>query len=271
MRSLQTDQILHEAALTTLFTGTTLLGRPSWGAWVSYALGSANEDLPEFVVLLSGADRVAPLHPRLWHSGFLPGRHQGVPFRSGKDPVLFVESPPGVDVEGNRRILDAVNEINRLEAEESGDADVLARIQSYEMAGRMQTSVPELSDLSQESPETLARYGANPKEQSYANNCLLARRLVERGVRFVQVCDGGWDHHFNIPRVLPRKCEQVDQPTAALIEDLRERGMLEDTVVIFTGEFGRTSYCEGPLSFRTYGRDHNALANSVLLAGGGFK
>ena len=271
IRSLQTDQILHEAALTQLFTGTTLLGRPSWGAWVSYALGTANEDLPEFVVLLSGADRVAPLHPRLWHSGFLPGRHQGVPFRSGEEPVLFVKSPPGVDPEGNKRILDAVNEINQIDAERSGEADILARIQAYEMAGRMQTSVPELSDLSKETPETLEMYGADPKRQSYANNCLLARRLVERGVRFVQICDGGWDHHFNIPRRLPQKCEQVDKPTAALITDLKERGLLDDTIVLFTGEFGRTAYCEGPLSYRTYGRDHNALCASMLVAGGGFK
>ncbi len=271
VKSLQTDHVLHEAAMTSLFTGTPLLGRPSWGAWVSYALGSLNKDLPEFVVLLSGGERLAPLHPRVWHSGFLPGKHQGVPFRSGGEPVLFVKSPPGVTKESDANVVDAISKLNEIEQQRTGDDSIQARINAYEMAGRMQSSVPELADISKESPEVLKKYGAQPGQTSFANNCLLARRLCERGVRFIQVADGGWDHHGNIPRALPNKCEQVDKPASALLSDLEESGMLEDTIVMFTGEFGRTSYCEGSLSYRTYGRDHNARVNSVLLAGGGFK
>lgn len=271
IRSLQTDHVLHEAAMTILFTGTPLLGRPSWGSWTSYALGDGRGNLPEFVVLLSNPDPSTPLHPRLWHNGFLAGRHQGVPFRSGKEPVLFVHNPPGVDAAARARQLAALRELNALEAARSGDPDAEARIAAFETAARMQTSVPELADLSQESPETLAEYGAEPGEASFAANCVLARRLLERGVRFVQLCDAGWDHHYGIPRVLPKKCEQVDKPTAALIRDLRRRGLLDDTIVVFAGEFGRTPYCEGPLAFDSYGRDHNALASSVLVAGGGFR
>jgi hypothetical protein len=271
VRSLQTDHVLHEAAMTILFTGTQLLGRPSFGAWVSYALGTLNENIPEFVVLLSGGKGGTPLHPRLWHNGFLPGRHQGVQFRSGGDPVLFASNPPGIDTKARRSVLDAIAALNELEQRSVGDPDITTRTQAYEMAARMQTSVPELADLSKEPQDVLDAYGATPGKESFANNCLLARRLVERGVRFVQICDGGWDTHFEIPTVLPKKCQDVDKPTAALIKDLKERGLLEDTIVMFTGEFGRTSYCEGPLSFDSYGRDHQALCNSVLLAGGGFK
>ncbi|MEZ6038257.1 MAG: DUF1501 domain-containing protein [Planctomycetota bacterium] len=271
IRSLQTDHVLHEAAMTILFTGTQLLGRPSWGAWTSYALGDQKGNLPEFVVLLSNPDPATPLHPRLWHNGFLPGRHQGVPFRSGKEPVLFVKNPPGVDDKLRHRQLDALQQLGELEAQRTGDPDAAARLAAFETAARMQTSVPELTDLSDEPADVLEMYGAEPGESSFANNCLLARRLLERGTRFVQLCDAGWDHHFNIPRVLPTKCEQVDKPTAALIKDLKQRGMLDDTIVVFAGEFGRTPYCEGPLAFDSYGRDHNALACSVLVAGGGFK
>lgn len=271
VRSLQTDHVLHEAAMTILFTGTQLLGRPSWGAWTSYALGSENQNIPEFVVLLSGGDGGTPLHPRLWHNGFLPGRYQGVQFRSGGDPVLYVKNPDGVSDGARRPVLDAVKALNEIEAQNTGDPDVTTRTQAYEMAARMQTSVPELADLKSESAETLANYGAEPGKNSFAANCLLARRLAERGVRFIQICDGGWDHHFRIPTALPRKCEDVDKPTAALIRDLKERGLLDDTIVMFTGEFGRTAYCEGPLSFDSYGRDHSALSNGVLIAGGGFK
>jgi len=271
IRSLQTDHVLHEAAMTILFTGTQLLGRPSWGAWTSYALGDQRGNLPEFVVLLSNPNPATPLHPRLWHNGFLAGRYQGVPFRSGKEPVLFIENPPGVDEKLRRRQLDALAELNRLEAARTGDPDAEARLAAFETAAKMQTSVPDLADLKDEPQELLDDYGAEPGEDSFANNCLLARRLLERGVRFVQLCDAGWDHHFNIPRVLPKKCEQVDKPTAALIRDLKQRGMLDDTIVVFAGEFGRTPYCEGPLSFDSYGRDHNALACSVMVAGGGFR
>lgn len=271
IRSLQTDHVLHEAAMTILFTGTQLLGRPSWGAWTSYALGDGKANLPEFVVMLSNPDPATPLHPRLWHNGFLAGRYQGVPFRSGKEPVLFVRNPPGVDDAARKRQLAAIAELNQLEAARTGDPDAQARLASFETAAKMQLAVPELVDLSQESPETLEDYGAEPGKESFANNCLLARRLLERGVKFVQLCDAGWDHHFGIPKVLPRKCEQVDKPTAALIRDLKKRGMLDDTIVVFAGEFGRTPYCEGPLAFDSYGRDHNALACSVVVAGGGFR
>jgi len=271
IRSLQTDHVLHEAAMTILFTGTPLLGRPSWGAWTSYALGDGKGNLPEFVVLLSNPDPGTPLHPRLWHNGFLAGRHQGVPFRSGKEPVLFVDNPPGVDKTARERQLQALRELNERESKRTGDPDADARLAAYETAARMQTSVPELADLKQEPPELLEEYGAEIGRPSFANNCVLARRLLERGVRFVQVCDAGWDHHYDIPRVLPKKAEQVDKPTAALLRDLKRRGMLDDTIVVFAGEFGRTPYCEGPLAFDTYGRDHNALAGSVLVAGGGFK
>ena len=271
IRSLQTDHVLHEAAMTILFTGTPLLGRPSWGAWTSYALGDGKGNLPEFVVLLSNPDPATPLHPRLWHNGFLAGRHQGVPFRSGKEPVLFVDNPPGVDAAARARQLQALRALNEREAARSGDPDAQARLAAFETAARMQTGVPELADLRQEPPELLEEYGAEIGRDSFATNCVLARRLLERGVRFVQLCDAGWDHHYNIPRALPKKAEQVDKPTAALIRDLKRRGMLDDTIVVFAGEFGRTPYCEGPLAFDTYGRDHNALAGSVLVAGGGFK
>ncbi|HEU4417983.1 MAG TPA: DUF1501 domain-containing protein [Planctomycetota bacterium] len=271
IRSVQTDHVLHEAAMTILFTGTQLLGRPSWGAWTSYALGDGKANLPEFVVMLSNPDSATPLHPRLWHNGFLEGRHQGVPFRGGAEPVLFVKNPPGVDDKVRARQLAALKELDQLEAARTGDPDALARLASFETAARMQTSVPELADLSKEPPEVIEEYGAEAGKESFANNCLMARRLLERGVRFVQLCDAGWDHHYNIPRVLPRKCEQVDKPVAALIRDLRRRGMLDDTIVVFAGEFGRTPYCEGPLAFDSYGRDHNALACSVLVAGGGFR
>lgn len=271
VRSLATDHVLHEAAMTILFTGTQLLGRPSFGSWVSYGLGSENENIPEFVVLLSGGVGGTPLHPRLWHNGFLDGRYQGVQFRSGAEPVLFAKNPEGVIDASRKPVLEAVKALNDIYGARAGDPDVTTRTHSYEMAARMQTSVPELTDFSQEAPDVLEMYGAEPGKESFANNCLLARRLAERGVRFIQICDGGWDHHFRIPSMLPKKCEDVDKPFAALIRDLKQRGMLEDTLVMFTGEFGRTSYCEGPLSFASYGRDHNQLVNSVLLAGGGIK
>ena len=271
IRSIQTDHVLHEAAMTIMFTGTPLLGRPSFGSWVNYGLGSAAKNLPDFVVLLSNGDGATPLHPRLWHNGFLPGRFQGVNFRSGPEPVLFVKNPPGVDDKSRARQLESLRSLDALEAAASGDPDTAARMASYEMAARMQLSVPELNDLSKEPPEVLEAYGAEPGKESFASNCILARRLLERGVRFVQLCDGNWDHHFNIPTVLPKKCDDVDRPTAAFIKDLKERGLLDDTIVIFTGEFGRTPYCEGPLAFNSYGRDHNNLAMSILVAGGGFR
>jgi uncharacterized protein (DUF1501 family) len=272
VRSMQTDHVLHEAAMSILFTGSQQLGRPSWGSWVTYALGSENKDLPEFVVMLSGTrDGGSPPHPRMWHNGYLAGRHQGCPFRSGKEPVFFVANPEGIDAKARRRILDSVKALNEIEAATSGDPEVATRVQAYEMAARMQTSVPELTDLSKEPADVLEQYGAEPGKETFANNCLLARRLAERGVRFIQIMDGGWDHHYNIPVMLKQKMEQADKPIAALLRDLKHRGLLEDTIVIFCGEFGRTSYCEGPMSFASYGRDHQQLCGGLLVIGGGFR
>src|SRR5262245_13301046 len=272
VRSMQTDHVLHEAAMSILFTGSQQLGRPSWGSWVSYALGSENKDLPEFVVMLSGTrDGGSPPHPRMWHNGYLAGRYQGWPFRGGKEPVVFAHNPEGIDAKARRRILDGVKALNELEAKTTGDPDVATRIQAYEMAARMQTSVPELTDLSKEPADVLAQYGAEPGKESFANNCLFARPLAERGLRFIQLMAGGWDHHYNIPVMLKQKMEQADKPIAALLRDLKDRGLMDDTLVVFCGEFGRTSYCEGPLSFATYGRDHQQLCGGLLLIGGGFK
>jgi hypothetical protein len=272
VRSMQTDHVLHEAAMSILFTGSMQLGRPSWGSWVSYALGSENKDLPEFVVMLSGSrDGGSPPHPRMWHNGYLPGHYQGCPFRGGKEPVHFVPNPPGIDQKARRRILDSVKALNELEAAATGHPDVTTRIRAYEMAARMQTSVPELTDLSKEPADVLEKYGAEPGKVSFANNCLLARRLAERGVRFIQLMDSGWDHHGGIPTLLKKKMEEADKPIAALLRDLKDRDLLEDTLVLFCGEFGRTSYCEGPLSFANYGRDHQQLCGGLLLIGGGFR
>ena len=272
VRSMQTDHVLHEAAMSIFFTGTMQLGRPSWGSWATYALGSENKDLPDFVVMLSGTrDGGSPPHPRMWHNGYLPGRYQGCPFRSGKEPVFFVSNPEGIDAKTRRRILDAVKALDEREAATTGDPEVTARIHAYEMAARMQTSVPELTDLSKEPADVLEQYGAEPGKESFANNCLLARRLAERGVRFIQLMDSGWDHHNNIPILLKKKMEDADKPIAALLGDLKQSGLLEDTLVIFCGEFGRTSYCEGPMSFASYGRDHQQLCGGLLLVGGGFR
>jgi hypothetical protein len=272
VRSMQTDHVLHEAAMSILFSGSLQLGRPSWGSWISYGLGSENKDLPEFVVMLSGSrDGGSPPHPRMWHNGYLPGRHQGCPFRGGSEPLYFVQNPKGVADPARRSLLAKLRALNELEAARSGDPEVATRIESYELAARMQTSVPELTDISKETTDALQQYGAEPGKESFANNCLLARRLAERGVRFIQLMDGGWDHHDNIPTLLKKKMAMADKPIAALLRDLKERGLLQDTLVIFCGEFGRTSYCEGPMSFASYGRDHQQLSGGLLLAGGGIR
>jgi uncharacterized protein (DUF1501 family) len=222
--------------------------------------------------MLSGArDGGSPPHPRMWHNGYLAGRYQGCPFRGGKEPVLFVPNPPGIDTKARRRILDSIQALNELESAATGHPEIATRIRAYEMAARMQTSVPELADLSKEPAGVLARYGAEPGKESFANNCLLARRLAERGVRFIQLMDGGWDHHGGIPTLLKQKMAGADKPIAALLRDLADRDLLEDTLVIFCGEFGRTSYCEGPMSFANYGRDHQQLCGGLLLVGGGFR
>jgi len=275
VKSLHTDAINHDPAITQLCTGNALPGYASMGSWVSYGLGSECDDLPAFVVLVSqgsGKNPGQPIFSRLWGSGFLPSSHQGVGLRPGGSPVLFLADPPGVERAQRRAQLDDLAELNRLHAEDVGDPETLARIQAYEMAFRMQASVPELADTSDESPETLAGYGPDVRRPgSYAANCLLGRRLLERGVRFVQLFHRGWDQHIAIRRQLPNQCRDVDQPTAALLSDLRARGLLDDTLVLFATEFGRTAYSQGGFGDPSSGRDHHGRCFTVWLAGGGVK
>jgi hypothetical protein len=270
LRAVHTDPINHDPAVTYLFSGHQQPGRPTFGAWVSYGLGSDNKDLPAFIVLLSGRGGQS-LQTRYWGSGFLPSRHQGVQFRAAGDPVLFFSNPPGMSAETRRAMLDDVHALNRLQLQQIGDPEIETRIQAYEMAFRMQTSVPELMDISRESPRTLELYGAKPGEASFANNCLLARRLVERGVRFVKLIHRDWDHHGGLPAGIRQQAQLTDKASAALVLDLKRRGLLEDTLVIWGGEFGRTSYCQGELRRDNFGRDHHPRCYSLWLAGGGIR
>ncbi|MEO5803934.1 MAG: DUF1501 domain-containing protein, partial [Verrucomicrobiota bacterium] len=272
VKSLRTDEFNHGPAQLFLHTGFGRPGRPSFGSWVTYGLGSENENLPAYVVLLSGA--LAGAGTSLWSTGFLPSIYQGVQFRSGRDPVLFLSNPEGHSRSDRRRVLDAVSSLNEQALGEVGDPEIATRIGQYEMAFRMQTAVPELSDLSTESPQTLEMYGAQPGKTSFANNCLLARRLVERGVRVVQLYDSDWDHHSDIANRLPKKCKDVDQGMAALVQDLKQRGLLDDTLVIWGGEFGRTPMQQvqsGSGSAAKPGRDHHKDAFTMWMAGGGVK
>ncbi len=271
VRSLHTEAINHDPGVTMMQTGTSQAGRPSMGAWLSYGLGSENDQLPAFVVLSSGFGQDQPLLSRYWGSGFLPSNHQGVEFRSQGEPILYVSNPKGMDDKVRRRLLDGVHQLNQLKLDSLGDPEINTRIQSFEMAYRMQSSVPELMDLKKESNEMLEQYGAEPGKSSFANNCLLARRLVERGVRFVQLYHRGWDHHSNLPSDIARTCQAVDRPSAALIRDLKQRGLLEDTLVIWGGEFGRTPMNQGDMGNGNYGRDHHMKAFSIWMAGGGIK
>ena len=271
VRSLHTEAINHDPGVTLMQTGTQQAGRPALGSWLSYGLGSENEQLPAFVVLTSGAGQDQPLLSRYWGSGFLPSNHQGVEFRSQGEPILFVSNPKGISDKVRRRLLDGVQEINQMKLEAVGDPEIATRIQAYEMAYRMQTSVPELMDIKNESAKALEQYGAEPGKSSFANNCLLARRLVERGVRFVQLYHRGWDHHGNLPADIARTCQNTDKASAALIHDLKQRGLLEDTLVIWGGEFGRTPMNQGDMSGGNYGRDHHMKAFSIWMAGGGIK
>ncbi len=275
IKTVHTEAINHDPAITYIQTGSQQPGRPSFGAWMSYGLGQENKNLPAFVVLHStwSAKRDAQaLYSRLWGSGFLPSKHQGVSLRSIGDPVLYLSDPPGV-ADGNRRsMLDALNQLNQKQYEAVGDPEIMTRIAQYEMAYRMQSSVPELMDLSGETKATLEMYGPEVhKPGTFAANCLLARRLAERDVPFVQVFIRGWDQHGNLPRDLPLQCGDVDQPSAALLMDLKQRGLLEDTLVIWGGEFGRTIYCQGKLTKDNYGRDHHPRCFTVWMAGGGVK
>ncbi|WP_417392604.1 DUF1501 domain-containing protein [Gimesia sp.] len=271
VKSMYTEAINHDPAITFLQTGSIQAGRPSMGSWISYGLGSENRDLPTFVALTSG-DGGQPLYDRLWGSGFLPTRHQGVKFRRSSDPVLFLANPPGIDQQSRREMLDDLGELNRLSLEQKGDPEIATRIAQYELAFRMQTSIPELADLSQETNATFELYGEQAKQPgTYAANCLLARRLAERGVRFIQLYHRGWDHHLNLPTKIRQLTGETDQATAALILDLKQRGMLEDTLVVWAGEFGRTVYCQGTLTATNYGRDHHPRCFTVWAAGGGMK
>lgn len=272
VKSVHTEEINHGPAQMFLHTGFGRGGRPSFGSWVVYGLGSENRDLPAYVVLLSGPAGGAGTS--LWSSGFLPSVYQGNQFRSGGDPVLFLSNPKGHGEADRRRVLDAIQALNQEQLKEVGDPEIATRISQYEMAFRMQASVPELMDIARESPATLEMYGAKPGKPSFANNCLLARRLVERGVRLVQLYDSDWDHHSDLANRLPAKCRDVDQAMAALIKDLKQRGLLDDTLVIWGGEFGRTPLRQGLSgdgATTRPGRDHHKDAFTVWMAGGGVK
>lgn len=275
IRSMYTDAINHDPAITFFQTGSQLAGRPSIGAWISYGLGTENRDLPTYVVLTSkgsGRPDDQPLYDRLWGSGFLPTQHQGVKFRNIGDPVLFLSNPAGVDKETRRGMLDDVREMNKLKQGIAGDPEIATRIAQYELAFRMQTSVPELTQISKEPQHILDMYGPDvTKPGTYAANCLLARRLCERGVRFVQLFHMGWDHHGGLPTAIRGQCKDTDQPTSALIKDLEQRGLLEDTLVVWGGEFGRTVYSQGELTPDNYGRDHHPRCFSIWLTGAGIK
>ena len=275
VKTVQTDAINHDPAITFIQSGFQQPGRPSMGSWVSYGLGSENYDLPGFVVLISQGSNLnqsQPLFSRLWGSGFLPSRYQGVKFRSGSDPVLYLSNPQGIDSSTRRSMLDTVAEINRMRSQEFGDPEIETRISQYEMAYRMQTSVPELMDLSKEPDHVFERYGPDSRKPgTYAANCILARRLAERDVRFVQLFHRGWDQHQDLPRDIRLQARDTDQASAALVEDLKERGLLDDTLVIWGGEFGRTVYCQGKLSESNYGRDHHPRCFTMWMAGGGIK
>jgi hypothetical protein len=273
VKTVHTEQINHGPAQLMFHTGFGRFGRPSLGSWVSYGLGSENRDLPAYVVMITG--KVAGAGGALWGSGFLPSVHQGVEFRSQGDPVLFLSNPAGISESDRRRLLDGVQSLNRTQLADVGDPEIATRIAQYEMAFRMQSSVPELMNLKDESSDTLAAYGAKPGQASFANNCLLARRLVERGVRFVQLFHADWDTHGNIDTALPARTKEVDQPMAALVKDLKQRGLLDETLVVWGGEFGRTPMLQGTDAddnpAAKPGRDHHKDAFSVWLAGGGVK
>lgn len=275
IKTLHTEAINHDPAMTLLQTGHSFGGRPSFGAWVSYGLGTENADLPTFVVMISrpsGPTNAQPLHERMWGSGFLPTKYQGVRFSSGKDPVLYLSNPPGMSLDRRRAMLNDVASLNQLAYSELQDPEIQARIDQYELAYRMQSAVPELADLSHEPASVFDRYGPESKKPgTYAANCVLARRLAERGVRFIQLYHRGWDQHNDLPKGIRSQCYDTDQPTAALLGDLKDRGMLEDTLVIWGGEFGRTVYSQGVLTPNNYGRDHHPRCYSVWMAGAGVR
>jgi len=275
IKSMHTEQINHDPAITFFQTGFQLAGRPSIGSWMSYGLGSMNRDLPSFVALTSrgtGRPSCQPLYDRLWGSGFMPTSHAGVKLRSAADPVLFLKDPPGISRSMRRQMLDELAELNDQHLQKTGDAEIQSRIAQYELAYRMQSSVPELTDVSDEPDPIIDMYGPEARKPgTFAANALLARRLAERGVRFVQLFHMGWDQHSTLPQELPGQCYDVDQASAALIKDLKQRGMLDDTLVVWGGEFGRTIYSQGELTETTYGRDHHPRCFTIWMAGAGIK
>ncbi len=272
VKSMFTEAINHDPAITFFQTGSQIAGRPSMGAWLSYGLGTMNDDLPSFIVLVSVNQADQPLYARLWGSGFLDSKYQGVQLRPGKDPVLYLSNPDGICCSGRGAMLDKLNTLNRHQFEKELDPEIESRIAQYEMAFRMQTSVPEVTNLASESTSTFEMYGPDSRTPgTFAANCLLARRLAERGVRFIQLYHQGWDHHSGLPAGIRKKCEQTDRASAALVLDLKQRGMLDDTLVVWGGEFGRTSYSQGTLTATDYGRDHHPRCFTVWLAGGGIK
>ncbi len=274
IKSMTTEAINHDPAVTYINTGTQQLGHPSTGAWVNYGLGSMNDNLPAYVVLHSRSSRSAmqPLFARLWGAGFLPSNYQGVQFRGGGDPVLYLSNPSGVNTKRRRWMLDSLAELNGMLSERMGDPEIETRIEQYEMAFRMQSSVPQLMDLADETDATFDLYGEEARKPgSYARNCLLARRLVERDVRFVQLFHRGWDHHSDLPTHIKSQCKEVDQASAALVTDLKRRGLLDETLVVWGGEFGRTIYSQGTLTANNHGRDHHGRCFTIWMAGGGIK
>src|SRR5215469_10621774 len=275
IKTMNTDAINHDPAITFIQTGSQQPGRPSMGSWVTYGLGTENQNLPSFIVLISQAEALNPDQPlfsRLWGSGFLPSNHQGVRFRAGSNPVLYLHNPEGIDPSTRRDMLDVVGKLNRIHFDQFADPEIETRIAQYEMAFRMQTSVPDLLDLSKEQQHIIDLYGPDARRPgTYAANCLLARRLLERDVRFVQLYHRGWDQHNDLPRDLALQCKGTDRASAALVMDLKQRGLLDDTLVVWGGEFGRTVYCQGRLTETNYGRDHHPPCFTIWMAGGGVK
>jgi hypothetical protein len=275
IKSMHTEAINHDPAVTFFQTGAQLAGRPSIGAWLAYGLGSENANLPAFVAMISqgtGNPMDQPLYDRLWGAGFLPSRYQGVKFRSVGDPVLNLSNPAGVAEATRRQVLDDLAALNRLKLDDAGDPEIATRISQYELAYRMQTSVPDLVDVSNEPEHIFEMYGPDSRKPgTFAANCLLARRMAERGVRFIQLFHRGWDQHTNLPKQIVGQCRDTDQASAALVRDLRQRGLLDDTLVVWGGEFGRTVYCQGELTADNYGRDHHPRCFTIWLAGGGIR
>ncbi len=272
VKSMYTEAINHDPAITFFQTGSQIAGRPSMGSWVSYGLGSENENLPSFIVLVTAGQGDQPLYARLWGAGFLDSKYQGVQFRAGKEAVLYLSNPDGICRSGRQAMLDKLSALNRHQFEQELDPEIESRVAQYEMAFRMQTSVPEATDISQEPDHILDMYGPDARKPgTFAANCVLARRLAERGVRFIQLYHQGWDQHGNLPGAIRGQCQETDQPSAALIKDLKQRGMLDDTLVVWGGEFGRTCYSQGKLTPGDYGRDHHPRCFTLWMAGGGIK